>query len=212
MENPSSNSAPALAAACGRFQAALEGAAGGAHPTWLPAMAQRWPFLSFVTEEAPRARLLARALAGAGLPDPLLLAAPDGQLACMAPGQRMRSLCVLALARRPGVLRCCVEKESRVALKGAVGDAAGPLAALSDGGRAVPHHVTTWTPQHWACTGFLDWCELPAGRDRLLRRLVGVSLPRGLLDMTRRRRAAPPDCSSAGALAALSEAGGAWPC
>jgi len=204
--------APALAAACESLQHALATAASGLHPTWLPLLLGKWPFLETGAVDGLHGRLLARSLAREGLPDPSVLAAPDGRLACSGPSGIRRGLCVLALARRPGVLRCCVEKDSRVALKEAVGDAAPPLAALSWQGRVVRRHVASWTPLHWACAGFVDWCELPAGGDRLLRQLVGMSLPCGLLNMGRRLRLAPPDFSGPDALAALADAGGVWPC
>lgn len=205
--------AVALAAACADLEHALSTAAQRVHASWRPALERRWPFLGGIDDDAARARLLARALAGrVGLPEPQLVAAPDGRLACAGPEVRMRSLCMLSLACRPGVLRCCVERHARVALSQALGEAAGPLAVLAEGGRAVPHRVAAWTPLHWACIGFLDWLALPAGRDRLLRRLLVLSLPNGLLGMARRSRLAPRDLEPAAAVQALERAGGRWPC
>ncbi len=124
----------------------------------------------------------------------------------------LRGLCLLALARRPGVLRCCIDREARAALRVAIGDVFERLASAAAGGRAVPSDVAAWSPMQWACVGYFDWLSMTAAEDRLHRRLLRSALPMRVGGIGLRRRRAPPERGAAAALSMLMEADSAWPC
>jgi hypothetical protein len=72
-----------------------------------------------------------------GLPALATLLQPSAQLALL-PLERIQSqLCALALACRPGVLRCCIDKTVRQGLQLVLGPAFAPLSMLSRHGRPV---------------------------------------------------------------------------
>ena len=182
--------------------------------SWAPLFEARWPFLGELAAHPACARLQADLFLaqGGGVPHASDLAAPQVQLALLARPRVIRSLAMLALAGRPGVLRCAVERETRRALCEWLDTAYEPLVAHSARGRPVPHEVLDWTEVHWACVGYHDWVALLRRHDSLWRRIVRVSLPRGLLGMRRRRRIAPADLKVRQALQGLVDAGVPWPC
>ena len=148
----------------------------------------------------------------AACPDAQRLGEPALRLALQERGQVRRSLCALALARRPGVLRCCLERARRQRLRDALDDVFEPLVLASQGGRPVPAEVISWSPLAWACVGYFDWLALTSPGDRLLCRLVRLSLPRRLGGHAVRRRRAPPERAESAALQMLRQMEGAWPC
>jgi hypothetical protein len=202
-----------LAAACRALEAALQSLPARMHASWQAPLAARWPVLDVVADEAARGRLAARLLVDecGGMPPADAVMLPEASVATADVATLLRNLCVLALACRPGALRCCVEREAKAALMRAVGNAGDALWSLSGQGRPVSSESAGWLPLEWACLGYVDWLLLPAGCHRLLRRLLAVSLPCGLLGMAR-RRGAHRDVAPAAALRMLRDAGGAWPC
>ena len=182
--------------------------------SWKSLFDARWPFLGELAAHPGCQRLQADLFVaqGGGVPGGNDLAAPHVQLALLARPRVVRSLAVLALAGRPGVLRCAVEREARRALREWLDAAYEPLLAHSARGRPVSHQVLGWTETHWACLGYHDWAALLRPQDSLWRRMVRVSLPRGLLGMRKRRRLAPADVKVRQALQVLSDAGVQWPC
>lgn len=182
--------------------------------SWAPVFDARWPFLGELSGRPEVGALRAELLVaqGGGLPAATNLAAAEVQVALQGREQVVRSLARLALARRPGVLRCAVEREARQALRAVLGEAYAAVMAHSGRGRPVPSDVLRWTEMHWACVGYHDWATLLRPQDSLWRRMVRLSLPRGLLGMRARRRLAPADLKVRQAMQVLSETGQAWPC
>src|SRR5437762_1359955 len=79
-------------------------------------------------------------------------------------------------------------------------------------GAPFRHEATGWVPMQWACAGYFDWAALLVSGDGVLRRIARLSLPRRLLRRVQELRPVPAQLSSRRALAALAEAGVAWPC
>jgi len=105
------------------------------------------------------------------------LAAPGGRLALHARMPLLGRLCALALLSRPGVIRCCVERDVRQALEQGLGEAFGLLRELSDGGPPVSSYAASWAPMQWACAGYADLVRERAWPHRSLRRLARLALP-----------------------------------
>lgn len=161
--------------------------------------------------DAPRARLAARwRLADLGGTLPLAeLRAPLVRLALQARAEALRSLCVLALAARPGVLRCCIDRTAREAMRSALGELFGLLAERR--GRAVDADQARWSPVRWACLGFIEWQAALPPSASVYARLVRCMVPLPLLQAVGRDDDAPPELSVAQALAELQARGCRWP-
>ena len=174
---------------------------------------QTWQWLAQLPAGAARRRLAARLFEQhvAPLPDLARMADRHARVALLPREQILRQLCMLALARRPGALRCCIERQARQDLQAQLGAGYERLMSVSCGGRAPPEHTTRWTPMHWSCVGFFDWAALLHSSDRALRRLVRLSLPLGLLDV-RRKRPQHSDLKSDRAVQVLDQLGLEWSC
>lgn len=146
-----------------------------------------WPTLDHFDDPWPRLSLLAR---------------PD----------LLHRLCVLALARRPGVLRCCIDRSVRVPLQRALADAFPLLSAFSQQGRPVDAVQAGWSPVEWACVGFVDWADMLGSDARMVKSLVRWSLPRRMLDLRCEAGPVPAERSAEAARQALVQAGLEWPC
>lgn len=132
---------------------------------------------------------------------------------CLLPrAELLHRLCVLALARRPGVLRCCIDRSVRVPLQRALADAFPILSGFSLQGRPVDAVQAGWSPVEWACVGFLDWADMLGEDARLIQTLVRWSLPRQMLDLRREAGPVPAERSAESARRALVQAGLEWPC
>lgn len=105
------------------------------------------------------------------------LAAPGGRLALHARMPLLGRLCALALLSRPGVIRCCVERDARQALEQGLGATFELLRQLADGGPPVSGYAASWTPMQWACAGYADLVRVRAWPHRSLRRLARLALP-----------------------------------
>jgi hypothetical protein len=132
------------------------------------------------------------------------------QLAALPRNQILHHLCALALIRRPGVLRCCIQRTPRDALRKTLGGAFDALMSLSSKGRPVSSEVACWSPMQWSCVGYGDWMALLEPGDRIWRRLVRLSLPRGLLGTSSMRDMAPAEVKPLQAMTSLKHAGVAW--
>lgn len=152
-----------------------------------PHLVAPWPPLARLCERAPRLALLDRATL-------------------------LRRWTLLAVAARPGVLRCCIDREARGSLQAALGPAFDALASASPLSRAVSSHAAQWTPMHWACIGYLDWTSLLQPEDAPLRRMARLSLPPGLPGATQAPREAPAEGPAARALALIDSLGLEWTC
>jgi len=204
----------ALAAWLAELQAKLFSLPEHLDEAWHPLIVERWPFLAQVIDGTAQGRLLGVLLLqdSRGAPPAQRLSLPEVRLALQDRAAIQRSLCALALARRPGVLRCCIDREARGSLRDALGELFDPLARLGLRGRPVSAEVAVWSPLHWACMGYMDWLELLVGDDRLFRRIVRLSLPPQLLAMPKRRRQARAEFAPAQAVQALKDMEVAWPC
>ena len=119
------------------------------------------------------------------LPPLPALAEGAGPMALLDRQALQAQLCALALLGRPGVLRCCVQRDARLALQQALGPAYAPLRARAAGAPAVPGDVAAWAPSSWA---WVAWRELQAAGawpHRSLRRLARAMLPAGRADAPR---------------------------
>jgi len=105
------------------------------------------------------------------------LATPAGRLGLLERGPLLSRLCALALLARPGVLRCCVERNTRQALQRALGPVFDALNQASQGGVPVPPALAQWSPIEWACAGYTDLSQARAWPQRSLRRLARLALP-----------------------------------
>lgn len=88
-------------------------------------------------------------------------------------------LCALALYRRPGVLRSCVNARVRSELKSFLGGAFEQVAACGGRGRSMPGGVADLPAIHWCCVGYLDVSRHGAWPSYSMRRLVRLGLPPG---------------------------------
>lgn len=196
------------------FDQRLQGLADDLDPSWRAALSAQWSVLAHLPDDAARRRFTAQmvsAQCGGWPPLQRWLEAPP-RLALLHRPELLRQLCTLALARRLGVLRCAVEREVRQGLKEALGPNFEPLSTLAEQGRAVADAAVAWSPLHWACVGYGDWLALLQPEDDVVRRIVRLSLPRGLLNMPQQRQQARGERSAAQALAALHDLGVDWPC
>lgn len=189
------------------FEAKLRALPGDLHADWQRDADSPWALLLQLPEGPARERAAAGLFAAHCGPLPALPRLLDAAGAWVLQDRPTltRLFCALAIARRPGVLRCCIEKSARLALRAALGEWFGRLAALAPSGRGVPAQVAHWSPMHWACIGYWDWATLLQPDDGPLRRMARLSLPRGLLGTGAARGAAAPDWPAAQALAWLGE-------
>lgn len=160
-----------------------------------------------------RAAMLRRFVAHiGGLPALASLLQPAARLALL-PREDIRSrLCALALAGRPGVLRCCVDKATRQALQQSLGPAWTPLCAISRRGSNAGPAPAPRSPLEWACVGYADWRAALLPGEPVLHRLVGLSLPASLLEATLAGPAEAAEVAPQRALQQLADEGLPWPC
>ena len=173
-----------------------------------------WGWLTQLADAAARRQVLARLFPQLVAPWPALarLLERPARLALLDRPTMVRHWCLLALAGRPGVLRCVIEREARRSLQEALGAAFEPLLSVSTRGRTVSEHAAAWTPVHWACVGYNDWTALLQAEDAALRRMARLSLPPGLLGVHREMRETAADLTPATALALIDELRLEWSC
>ncbi len=143
-----------------------------------------------------------------GLPALASLLNPAARLALLPREDIHGRLCTLALACRPGVLRCCVDRATRQALQRTLGPAWDPLCALSRQGGTASEEQAARSPLQWACVGYADWRAGLVPGETVLHRLVGLSLPDAALAAVPE----PPQLPPPQALQQLADTGLAWPC
>lgn len=147
-----------------------------------------------------------------GMPALATFLQPAARLALLPRADIQGRLCALALACRPGVLRCCVDKGARRALQNALGSAWEPVAALGRRGGTASEAQTSRTPLHWACVGYGDWRAGLVPGEAVLHRLVGLSLPAATLEATLAECLDPAELTVPAALQQLAAEGLTWPC
>ncbi|SEK24887.1 type III secretion protein (HrpB4) [Roseateles sp. YR242] len=213
---PSGDTIARLAGWAVAFDAKLCGLAEDLDTSWRQALLGPWSFLDAMPPERAAVlwpRLWRDRLAHEGhwpalgrFDDPLT------RLCLLPRGDLLQRLCTLALARRPGVLRCCIDRSVRAPLQRALGDTFSVLSTFSPQGRPVDAAQAAWSPVQWACVGFADWSAALAGDSRLITTLVRWSLPRQALDQVLDAAPVPAERPVAAALAALGQAEVTWPC
>jgi Bacterial type III secretion protein (HrpB4) len=112
------------------------------------------------------------------LPQPEALTQCGAGLALCSREELLARLCCLALALRPGVLRCCVDGRVRELMRRALGETFDRLRDQAQGGRPVSAVVARREPIAWACVGYRDLVRAGLMRERSLRRCTRLSLPR----------------------------------
>jgi hypothetical protein len=112
------------------------------------------------------------------LPQPEALTEGGACLALCSREELLARLCCLALALRPGVLRCCVDGRVRELMRRALGESFDRLRDQAQGGRPVSAPVARREPIAWACVGYRDLARAGLMRERSLRRCTRLSLPR----------------------------------
>jgi hypothetical protein len=202
------------AQAASAFEAKLGRLPEDVAPERLRQPATPWAWLARLDNAQARRRAVLRLYPRFVAPWPTLqrLAGRHARLALLDRSRLLRQWCQLALAGRPGVLRCCVAREARRALRETLDGAFEPLMSVSGRGRAVPDPCNTWSPLHWACAGYLDWCALLAPEDAPLRELALLSLPPGLLGVEQALPAAPAELPPPNAQRLVDELELEWSC
>jgi len=205
-----------LAAWAVSFDGKLRGLVDDLDASWQDELLGSWGFLDAMPPESAAAlwpRLWRDRLApDGGLPALGRFADPLPRLGLLPRGELLQRLCTLALARRPGVLRCCIDRAVRAPLQRALGDSFAPLAAMSAQGRPVEAAQAAWSPVQWACVGFADWSAALTAADRPVRELVRWSLPRAAVDEVLAGAPVAAERNVAASLAALAQADMEWPC
>jgi hypothetical protein len=162
-----------------RFEARLDDWAAHIDPGWRELQAvQCLTAVEDLTPQVRRRVALAVYRRWCGeLPQPESLARPGWSLALCDREELLARLCSLALALRPGVLRCCVERRARESMRHALGDTFDRLRDQAQGGKPVNSAVTRREPLAWACVGYRDLVRAGSMRERSLRRCTRLSLP-----------------------------------
>jgi hypothetical protein len=204
-----------LAAWAVSFDGKLRGLVDDLDASWQDELLGPWAFLEALPPESAASlwpRLWRDRMAPeGGLPALGRFADPLPRLGLLPRGELLQRLCTLALARRPGVLRCCIDRTVRAPLQRALGEHFAPLAAMSARGRPVEAGQAAWTPVQWACVGFSDWSAALSADDGPVRQMVRWSLPRTAVDEVLASPVAA-ERNVAASLAALAEADVEWPC
>ncbi len=194
----------------------LQGLVDDLDNEWREAVMAPWAFVDAMPEAEAR-RLMPRLWTGhlrqtGGLPSLRRFADPLTRLSFLPRGELLHRLCTLALARRPGVLRCCIDRSVRAPLQRALGDSFEALSVMSRRGKPVDASTASWSPVVWACVGFSDWSARLMPQDQAVRRIVELSMPRTLLADVLAQPEVPADRDVPDSLAALADAGVNWPC
>ena len=179
-----------LARLAGELQARIEALPDHVDPSWLTPPG---PAGSAAGASAAVPREIRGAVSqgwflrlGDPLPPLDLLEDSGARLALMDRSSLLARLCALALMGRPGVLRCCVQRNARLALQQSLGPAFAVLRAR-DGGPAVPPEVAGWPPIAWSWVGYRELARAGTWPDRGLRRMVRLALPASRADAPRPR-------------------------
>ncbi|WP_374568180.1 hypothetical protein [Ideonella sp.] len=180
---------------------------------WRDEIMPTWRFADALAPAQVR-RLMPRLWAQrlGGLPPLERLAEPLPRLCLLPRTEVLSRLCTLAIARRPGVLRCCIDRDARAHLRAALAASFEPLMVVSRLGKPVDSTVANWSPVVWACIGWADWCAALPPADGLARELVRLSLPRRMLDGLAGSVGVPAERQVPQAIEMLAEAGVVWPC
>jgi hypothetical protein len=133
------------------------------------------------------------------------------RLALLSRAEIHVQLCALAIARRPGVLRCCVDKQARHSMQAALGSTLFALNALSRSGQRVAPASANWQVLRWVCIGYRDWYETIAPQASTVHQMVALSLPEAMLYEVLAAPAEPAEHGVVVALERLESQGVAWP-
>lgn len=204
----------ALAELAANFQRRLSNLGAQMDPSWSAPLRRKWPVLQCMNDPALSNATLRVLLLHEcpSVPEAARLSTPEGYVTLLPRDALHQALAALALACRPGVLRCCIDRDARASLAGALGGFFEPLLAMSGLGAPVSAEAAAWSPLHWTCRGCVDWMAMTRPDDELLRRLVCLSLPAGLLGMHRRGARARAQWRPPRALGHLRASGVTWPC
>jgi hypothetical protein len=196
------------------FQRKLAAFGDHVDPRRLSAPGDYWTWLGQLPDAGMRQRIAARLFerSVAVLPPLERLADRHARVVLLSREVILRQFCTLALARRPGALRCCIDRDVRAGLREALGPNFEILAMAADRGRPLGEPAVRWTPMHWSCLGYIDWSLLLQRDDQALRRIARMSLPRGLLGMNKLYPVARADLKPARAVALMDELGLEWSC
>lgn len=186
-------------------------------PDRAKALRQAWPFIASLSNPATAsacertAWLKITVQQCGGIPSLMEFTHAAAKIALLSRAEIHTQLCTLAVARRPGVIRCCIDKETRLALRSALGPAFIALNALARSSKPVSPLVMHWSALRWACIGYRDWHDTLAPKVPTIHQLVAHSLPELMLSEVTE---SPPELAEHGAdvaLELLAEQGLSWP-
>jgi hypothetical protein len=180
---------------------------------WQQILKPQWTFLDQLPEGPARRSLTSRLFIShlGGLLPLHRLVHPMLRIALLPRPDLLNRLCALAIARRPGVLRSCIDRQVRDSMRQALLDMFDPLMQLSRQGRPVDEATASWSPIIWACVGYVDWQQTrPRAEDVRVHQLVRLSLPKRMLEGISGQNPVPAEKSTEQALAALKDMGVVW--
>ena len=176
-----------------------------------------WPFFpSFEdtkTISSQSSNLISKVLISrcGGLPQLTEFNPSAARLALLSRAEIHAQLCILAIARRPGVLRCIVDKQTRQSMQAALGSALFALNALGRSSQRVVSVSANWQALRWVCIGFRDWQEAIAPQTPTIHQMIALSLPEAMLLEVLAAPIEPAEHGAVAALELLKTQGIAWP-
>lgn len=145
------------------------------HPHWRERLA--WAPAEAGTASLPALTLIAFRRVCGPVPRVVTLGHPVSQWCLLPPAELVRRLAVLALSRRPGLVRGCLRLADRKALAAVAGRAIEPLRQLSEGAPLAAEQPPALASEPLAWLGYRDLTHDGAWPDRSLRRWVRLALP-----------------------------------
>jgi hypothetical protein len=186
-------------------------------PDRAKALLKKWPFVAGLSPPAQASAserkvwLQMTVQQCGGLPPLVEFSHSAARLALLPRVEIHTQLCALAIARRPGVLRCCIDKQKRLALRTALGPTFLALNTLARSSKAVSILVTDWPVLRWVCVGYRDWYDTIAPKVPTIHQLVALSLPELTLAEVMESRSEPAEYGAGAAVKLLATQGLSWP-
>lgn len=181
------------------------------------ALRQAWPFIALLSNPATanayehKVWLKMTVQQCGGVPPLMDFSHAAARLALLPRAEIHTQLCTLAIARRPGVIRCCIDKQTRLTIRSALGPAFIAVNKLARSSKPVSPLVTHWPILHWACVGYRDWHDSLAPKVPAIHQLVAHSLPESMLSEVMESVSEPAEHGANFAVELLAAQGLSWP-